>query len=263
VNHVHSANAPDIGVALRSIREAVGDALLVGEAYLPTAQLGPYTETLDVVFAFEAMNAGADAERLKITIDAACRSGRLGWVLSNHDFTRFATRFGENFRAAVVLFLSLPGPVFMYEGDELGTPDGPGVDPPLDRNDRDRFRHPMAWDQSPTGGFTTGTPWLPPLDPEQRNVAGQTQDGDSVLALFRRLIRWRHQLGEGDSHSLRFNDSPPHTVVFERNGYRVALNLGEQPAQIARPGELLVEAHAGDGADPGRLPPGGAWVARA
>ena len=58
LSHVNSANAPDIGVALRAIREAVGDALLIGEAYLPTAQLRPYTEILDVVFAFEAMNAG-------------------------------------------------------------------------------------------------------------------------------------------------------------------------------------------------------------
>jgi alpha-glucosidase len=263
LSHVHSANAPDIGVALRSIREAVGDTLLVGEAYLPTAQLGPYVESLDVAFAFEAMNAGADAERLKRTIDGACRNGRLGWVLSNHDFTRFATRFGDNFRAACVLFLTLPGPAFIFEGDELGTPDGPGVDPPLDRHDRDRFRHPMAWDPSPTGGFTTGTPWLPPFEPEQRNVAAQAQDDDSVLELFRRLIRLRPQLGARQGPGPRFKGSPPQTVVFERNGYQVAVNLGEQPAAIARLGELVLEAHAGDGADPGSLPARGAWVARA
>jgi alpha-glucosidase len=257
LSHVNSANAPDIGVALGSIRDAVGDALLIGEAYLPTAQLDPYIETLDVVFAFEAMNAGADAARLKTTIEAACRNGRLGWVLSNHDFTRFATRFGENFRAACVLFLSLPGPAFIFEGDELGTPDGPGVIPPLDRHDRDRFRHPMTWDGSPTGGFTSGTPWLPPLDPGTRNVAAQAEDEDSTLQLFRRLIRLRPHLGPG----LSFKDSPSQTVVYERGGYLVAVNFGDQPAAIPRPRQLVLEARAGDGADPRRLPAGGAWVA--
>ena len=37
---VHSRNAPDIGTALAAIREAAGDALLVGEVYLPAPQLG-------------------------------------------------------------------------------------------------------------------------------------------------------------------------------------------------------------------------------
>jgi alpha-glucosidase len=258
LNHVNSVNAPDIGVALRAIRDAVGDALLIGEAYLPTAQLRPYTEILDVVFAFEAMNAGPHADRLKTTIAAAIEAGKLGWVLSNHDFARFATRFGENFRAACVLFLSLPGPVFVYQGDELGTPDGPGVDPPLDRNQRDRFRHPMQWNGSSTGGFTTGTPWLPPNEPQLRNVADQEQDEDSVLEFFRRLIRLRREFASG----MRFLDSPPGTVVLERGGHLVAVNLGHESARFARRGELALETRSGDGADPDTIPAHAAWIAR-
>lgn len=258
ISHVNSANAPDIGVALRAIREAVGDALLIGEAYLPTVQLRPYTETLDVVFAFEAMIAGPDADRLKATVAAAIEVGKLGWVLSNHDFARFATRFGENFRAACVLFLSLPGPVFVYQGDELGTPDGPGVDPPLDRNQRDRFRHPMHWNGSSTGGFTTGTAWLPPDEPQLRNVADQEQDEDSVLEFFRRMIRLRRDFASGT----RFLDSPPGTVVLERGEHLVAVNLGDASAPFARRGELALETRRGDGADPETIPAHAAWIAR-
>jgi alpha-glucosidase len=256
LSHVHSGNAPDIGTALQSMRGAVGDALLIGEAYLPTARLEPYLEALDVVFAFEAMNAGADAERLRLAIDAACAIGKLGWVISNHDFTRFATRFGEKFRAAIVLFLSLPGPTFIFEGDELGVPDGPGVEPSLDRHDRDRFRHPMQWDSATHGGFTSGEPWLPTVDHLTRNVAAQEQDDHSVLALFRRLINLRRRL----AGPLSFRDSPPQTVVLERGGYVIAVNLGDQPAPIQRTGELVLEAHKGDGADSDSLPANGAWV---
>jgi alpha-glucosidase len=259
LSHVHSGNAPDIGLALKAIRDAVGDALLIGEAYVPTADLVPYQETLDVVFAFEAMNAGPDAERLRHAIRAAHATGKIGWVLSNHDFTRFATRFGADARAAMLLFLSLPGPAFIFQGDEIGAPDGPGVEPPLDRHDRDRFRHPMQWDASPNGGFTSGTPWLPLVDPGTRNVVAQEADPGSTLQLVRRMAQLRRQLGP----ELRFVDSPPQTLVLERGDHLVAMNLGDHAAQVKRPGSLEAEARPGDGADAAVIPPHGAWIARA
>jgi alpha-glucosidase len=258
LSHVNSLNAPDIGDAIGAIRDAVGEAFLVGEAYLPTWQLEPYLRKLDVVFAFEAMNAGPEAERLKSAIAAALESGKLGWVLSNHDFPRFASRFGDDTRAAALLFLSLPGPVFMFQGDEIGTENGPGVDPPLDRADRDQFRHPMQWDGSPLGGFTTGTPWLPPIDPEARNVAAQEEDPDSTLHLFERLAALRAELGDG----LRFVESPAHTVVIARGDYVIAANFGERPAEVQRTGDLALEANPGDAADPQILPPHGGWIER-
>jgi alpha-glucosidase len=259
LDHVHSTNAPDIGTALQAIRDAVGEALLVGEVYLPSAQLGPYLDALDVVFAFEAMNAGPDAERLQATIIAAIAAGKLGWVLSNHDFDRFASRFGAGARAAALLFLSLPGPVFVFQGDELGTPNGPGVRPPLDRFDRDRFRHPMAWDGGPNGGFTTGRPWLPALDPSHRNVADQERQDGSTLNMFRRAIAVKRSLS---GRPLEILESPPGTVVLRRGEHTVAVNLADAPARIERPPELVLEARPGDGEDATSIPPHGAWIAR-
>jgi alpha-glucosidase len=258
LSHIHSLNAPDIGTALSAIREAVGETFLVGEVYLPTSQLEPYLATLDVAFAFEAMNAGPEADRLKATITGGLETEKIGWVLSNHDFSRFATRFGPNVRAAALLFLSLPGPVFMLQGDELGVEDGPGVDPPLDRAGRDQFRHPMQWDSTPNGGFTSGVPWLPSVDPQTRNVAGQEQDPGSMLHLFRSLLALRPRLGA----QLRFLDSPGQTVVFERGDYRIAVNLGQGPEPVPRSGELVLEAHSGDAGDPRTLPPHGGWIER-
>ena len=128
------------------------------------------------------------------------RTARPGaaWVLSNHDFGRLATRFGpENARAAALLLLTLPGPAFLYQGDEIGLGDGPGGEQVYDRAGRDRFRHPMQWDASPGGGFTTGEAWLPPVDPERTNVEAQREDPRSTLSPRARSAALRRVLGEG------------------------------------------------------------------
>ena len=102
--------------------------------------------------------------------------------MSNHDFGRLATRFGaENARAAALLLLTLPGPAFLYQGDEIGQRDGPPGESVHDRAGRDRYRHPMQWDASPSGGFTSGEPWLPLVDPADHNVADQRDDPASTL----------------------------------------------------------------------------------
>ena len=55
LDHVYSANRPEVTQALAALREAAGDALLVGEVYLPTAEYPRYLEHLDLVFAFELL----------------------------------------------------------------------------------------------------------------------------------------------------------------------------------------------------------------
>jgi alpha-glucosidase len=193
LEHLYSSNSPDIRHALQAIREAAGDAFLVGEVYLPTAQVTPYLEYLDAAFAFELFHSPWERDRLDEAIAAASKLDGPAWVLSNHDFPRLATRFGpENARAAAELLLSLPGTVFVYQGDEIGMADGPGASPPIDRAGRDGARHPMQWDAS--GGFTSGTPWLPMVDPQTRNVDDQREDPGSLLNHYRNLIAGRARL---------------------------------------------------------------------
>jgi glycosidase len=47
----------------------------------------------------------------------------------------------------------------------------------------------MQWSRD--GGFTSGRPWLPMVDPERRNVADQRDDPDSLLCHYRQLIARR------------------------------------------------------------------------
>src|SRR3954454_16554448 len=193
LEHLYSTNSPDIGAALAAIRDAAGDALLVGEVYLPAARVTPYLEHLDLAFAFELFHAPWERAREPAeSTQAALGTAGTAWVLSNHDFPRVATRWGrEHAREAAELLLTLPGTAFVYQGDEIGMVDGPGASPPFDRAGRDGARHPMQWDRSANAGFTTGTPWLPMVDPEACNVADQRDAPDSLLTLYRRLIAAR------------------------------------------------------------------------
>jgi alpha-glucosidase len=90
----HSADQPDVGRPLAALRDAVGPNLMIGEVYLPTAKLGPYLEHLDLAFSFELLHAPLDPVGLRTVIEAALASPKIGWVVSNHDFPRLASRVG-------------------------------------------------------------------------------------------------------------------------------------------------------------------------
>src|SRR4051812_18102048 len=77
---LHSVDQPDIGGPLAALREAAGDALLVGEVYVPGSKLAPYLEHLDLAFSFELFHSPWDAERMRAAIAAAPH--KTAWVLS-------------------------------------------------------------------------------------------------------------------------------------------------------------------------------------
>jgi alpha-glucosidase len=234
----NSRNAPDMGEALAKIREACGDAFLVGEVYLASSKWRPYLEHFDAVFGFELLFAPWDAESLRRAIEATTRQPGAAWVMSNHDFGRLATRVGAgSARAAAMLLLTLPGTTFLYQGDEIGQGDGPPGESRFDRAGRDRFRHPMQWTGATTGGFTSGEPWLPLVDPDERNVEAQRDDPRSMLSLIRALIELRPKLGDG----MRFLDAAPGVLAYERGGHAVSLNTTaeQQPGPVA--GAVVLE----------------------
>ena len=242
----YSGNRPEAIEVLRALREAAGDTLLVGELFRPVGEYAPWLEVLDLVFAFEFLFSPWDAERLRAAIEPAAELGRVAWVMSNHDFDRLATRVGpENLRAAAVLLLTLPGVAFLYQGDELGLANGPGAETAYDRAGRDRLRHPMQWETGPKAGFTTGRPWLQPVDPEERSVQAQRGDSGSLLELYRRLIDLRRGLGRG----FRLLDAEPGVVSFRRGDHMVAVNTTAERRTAPR-GEIVLATHEGNGLPP-------------
>jgi glycosidase len=102
-------------------------------------------------------------------------------------------------RVAAVFLLTVRGTPCLYYGEEIGLKPAISAYSAVgtDVDGRDPSRTPMQWD--PSGGFTTGRPWLPyGAELERRNVAVQAGDPGSLLTLYRRLIRLRR-----DSVALR------------------------------------------------------------
>ena len=256
LEHLYSGNRPEIQDSIGKLREAAGDALLVGEVFLPTAKVSPYLEHLDLAFGFELFHSPWEKEALTRAIgDAAAlerhAASATAWVMSNHDFPRLATRFGhENERAAAMLLLTLPGTAFVYQGEEIGMADGPGTDPPFDRAGRDGARHPMQWDATAAAGFTDGTPWLPVVDAAERNVADQSADPRSLLSLYRDLIALRPALGRG----FAIVDAPEGVLAYERGEHVVAINLTAKARAAPAHGDLLLSTADGS-RTAGRLGP--------
>ena len=243
LDHVHSEAGSEIAVALEAMREAAGGALLVGEVYRPTRDLGPYLEHLDLAFAFELLHAPFDASRLAEVIREGAEARRIAWALSNHDFPRLATRFGEERSAlAAMLLLTLPGTVFLYQGDEIGMVDGAGGSPPFDRAGRDAHRHPMQWEPEAFGGFTTGAPWLGLSDPLTRSVATQRDAPGSPLELYRSLIALRRDLDGPVEVEVRGE-----ALEIRRGAHTVVLNLGDREIERPEAGHRVLSTIPGRG----------------
>ena len=163
LEHVHSVNEPEVGIALwrRSARRP-RELFLVGEVYQPIEGLGPLSAPSRLGLLLRAAAfAPFEAESVRTVLAGAIARGPGRPASPGCSPTTTsrasATRLGHGReRLAAMLLLTLPGPAFVYQGDEIGMGDGPGTQPPIDRADRDPIRHPMQWDASPGGGFTEG-----------------------------------------------------------------------------------------------------------
>ena len=208
------------------------------------------------------------------------------WVLSNHDVTRHATRYARldstaggvsdearvrpdtpldpplglrRARAATLLMLALPGSAYLYQGEELGLPEVVDLpedvlaDPIWERSGhtvrgRDGCRVPIPWTRTgPSLGFGAGRPWLPqPADWSSKSEQAQDGVDGSVLELYRAALHLRHAepaLGDG---VLRWLDSGPDVLAFERPGdgprFICTVNFGAAPAPLPPYDEVLLSS---------------------
>ncbi|HEV3281884.1 MAG TPA: alpha-amylase family glycosyl hydrolase [Acidimicrobiales bacterium] len=243
---VYNSNRPeahDVIRRWRRITDAYPDRLLLGETPVPEIDtLAQYYGTghdeLHLAFNFPFINAPLEAGAMRDVVEAT--EGALpegswpAWTGSNHDMSRFATRWadGNPARARVALFilLCLRGTPVLYQGDEIGLRDVPvpqeSLRDPLGTaywpayGGRDPMRTPMPWRPVPGGGFTDAEvePWLPLGDPTECNVEDQRDDPRSMLTLTRDLIALRAGCPDLVDGPYRTLDSPPATWAWARGG---------------------------------------------
>ncbi|HUL25149.1 MAG TPA: alpha-amylase family glycosyl hydrolase [Streptosporangiaceae bacterium] len=259
---VHSANQPESHQVYRDWRVIAESCspprLLLGETWVgdlaAMAAFHGHGDELQLTFNFPVIFAGFTAEALSGVVAetlAALPAGECPvWTASNHDISRFPTRWcgGDEARArlALLVLATLPGTFVLYYGDEVAMtdvdiPDGARRDEmsegaPAGRI-RDRARTPMPWDASPTAGFTTaGTrPWLPIGDHAERNVASQRDDPASTLRLCRDLLALRRAEFGGTIAAYIQLPAPEGVWMYRTGGLVVAANFSGEPAC---PGEL-------------------------
>jgi len=200
----------DFTAFIKSVDEG---AYLVGETWTDTDTIVRYHErsNLDVSFNYPLFDAliasvqGRDPlELVQVLEQDEARypeDAVRGTFISNHDQVRPGTSLGflrrdeGKLKLAAGLLLTLPGLPFLYYGEELGMPNGPG-------DADEEKRTPMRWDRSENAGFTTGTPWHPfSTDDPEITVEAQEGDPDSVLSRYKELVALRREhpaLTEGD-----------------------------------------------------------------
>ncbi len=208
---VHSRDHPDTAAVIRRIRQVIDeyeDCVVIGEAYLSLERtVAYYAAGVHLPFNFALITSpwtAREVHRIITTYESLLGPDQWpNWVLGNHDRHRITTRVGRaQARVAAMLLLTLRGTPTLYYGDEIAMQDvaipAELVKDPWELNvpalglGRDPERSPMQWDSTHHAGFSTATPWLPVASDFNRfNVAIESQEPDSVLALYRRLIALR------------------------------------------------------------------------
>lgn len=268
--------------------------LLVGEVNLEPARAARYTraDEMQQAFAFAFVKLGWDPEAWAAVgndLEAARREhgATPTWALENHDIVRTVTRFGggelgsARARAALVALLGLPGPAYLYQGQELGLPevDVPveaRVDPMWARGGvcRDGARVPLPWtaDSGLNHGFSlagpavASEPWLPqPPGWGSHAVELQEKDADSALSLTKAALELRRTLWRDGvftpSDGGTWRVKAGNLLICDRNKrFLVAVAMGGRPVQLPTGTVLLSAAPL---AENGWLQPNNAaWILR-
>jgi alpha-glucosidase len=279
-----------------------GDRILVAEMWLDDmSRAARYLrkDELNSAFNFDYLvcpwNASKFRTVIENTLEAHVSVGApAAWVLSNHDVTRPVTRYGRpgdtgfafadrlhgtpvnrdlgtrRARAAALLTMSLPGGIYVYQGEELGLweiediPDALRQDPVFARTKgadpgRDGCRVPIPWSgsESPFGFSPSGAatePWLPqPASWATYTSESEAADPSSMLRLYRSglaLRRSESALGDG---TLKWNDAPTDVLSFTRDpGFTCIVNFSGEAVPLPTHEEILL---ASDDLADGLLPP--------
>ncbi len=296
-HHYYNQSHPDIPKFLTRVRQlsqSRSAVFLVAEVGGEQAdsEMKLYTEgpdRLHSAYGFHYLYA----DKLTPALVRACSEtwpggvseGWPSWAFSNHDAPRVVSRWAGNrdeaafAKQALLLLMTVRGSVFVYQGEELGLPQGDVPleslrDPEAIANwphtlGRDGARTPIPWNSGAiNAGFSAAKPWLP-VDPTHHMLAVDLQERDpcSTLQFARKAIALRRSheaLRTGAMTLLEANDP---LLVFTRgegrNGLICAFNLGARPASWELPADCqVVEAVNLTQPYAGELPGLAALVAR-
>ncbi|MFD0915178.1 alpha-amylase family glycosyl hydrolase [Pseudahrensia aquimaris] len=266
--HLYDKNQPENLDFLKRFRAlldeypaaaAVGE---VGDAEHGLDIVAQYTADNDKVhmcYAFEFLSPDPlTPERVRGVVEefeTKAPDGWSCWAFSNHDVVRHASRWADQFedregylKMTANLILTLRGSVCLYQGEELGL-----TEALLSQDDlqdpygirfwpvfkgRDGCRTPMVWTHNlKNGGFSEAKPWLP-VPPEHLHLSSamQAADENSLLAHYKELLRFRARHQVFAKGSIRFIDTKPGLLAFERaqgeTRITVFINMSDRATEL-------------------------------
>jgi glycosidase len=181
----------------QTVKAAEPGAMTVGEIWDTPQIAGKYVPaSMDLSFNFElaSVTIGAIQNQRVSPLVTGLTDTATAWpplqsgtFLTNHDQARVMSQLSgdpASARLAAMLLFAEPGVPFLYYGEEIGM-QGQKPDPMI--------RRPMQWTGDGSyGGFSNAVPWESMgSDWSTVNVAAETSDPTSLLALYRTLIRLR------------------------------------------------------------------------
>lgn len=300
-SHTYNMSHPAIVSFLERIRSVVDEydgVFTVAEVGgpEPLAEMKAFTangKRLNSAYSFDFLYAdklsATQAEKSVMAWTGAPGEGWPSWAFSNHDAPRAVSRWAREkdldraARLYAMLLVSLRGNIFIYQGEELGLPQGDVPfealqDPEAIANwpltlGRDGARTPMPWRHgAANSGFSVANPWLP-VDPRHDALSIDLQEADprSTLSFVKRLIRLRRASDTLRLGSVSFYDAPDGVIAFSRlyEGDRIVcvFNIGEEesswlPNDVASEMIIATGIDRASGAPPGRLPAFSGYLAR-
>jgi oligo-1,6-glucosidase/alpha-glucosidase len=271
----YSLNQPEVFDLAKELRALVKqyspERMLIGEVFGSDENqkrfLGENQEGLNLVFLWELLNLKTTAAFLRKVIQHYERNYPAPYtpvyVFGNHDRKRLISQCSGDLHIARLLALfqfTVRGVPVTYYGEEIGMaevsmPAKSALDP-VGRKyawipslladmlglyvNRDGCRTPMQWQASPNAGFcpASATPWLPVHENHNViNVQEQSSDPDSLLNLYRTLLRLRNEIPVLQTGNLALINDPAmdeHILAYTRSGENqtllVVLNFGAAKA---------------------------------
>lgn len=250
----------DIHRMVRRVLDDYPGAVAVGEIWtFDEERFACYVrpDELHLAFNFRLILTHFDADAIQSAIRSSISATEpvgapATWTLSNHDVWRPVSRYGggehgvRRARAMALVELALPGPVYLYNGEELGLANGDippeAVTEPAERiaqgkPSRDVARIPLPWEGTapPFGFSTTASTWLPiPPDWAAHTVEAQLEDPGSTLSLYRTAIELRGTHGAFDGDKIEWYGAPAGCFAFRRSpgGLVCVLNTSAAPVEL-------------------------------
>ncbi|MBE6172710.1 MAG: alpha-glucosidase [Enterococcus faecium] len=205
-----------------------------------------------------------------------------GWnalYMENHDVPRCVSVFGDtspaywqvSAKAIAMMYFFLQGTPFIYQGQEIGMTnlpfssideidavdskrlyqqlldEGRSEEEALDivaNTTRDNSRTPMQWNDHLYAGFSEVAPWLL-VNPNYQmiHVADQTNDPESILSFYKKMITLRREnkgliYGSSNEYLPENEQLFVYERVLDEERYLIIVNLTDEAATYTLPTEI-------------------------